>query len=86
MFTLDQSLQFSYLYSAVIMLPDCLALTVWCPHVSVHRIVEEPMLEGISKDHLIQHFLRKRAYMKFSSTLSNCTLKTFSDGDSTKFC
>lgn len=48
-----------------------------------HRNVEQPMLEGTSKDHLVQSFLVKGDYMGFSGILSNCILKAHRGGNST---
>jgi len=44
-----------------------------------HRIVEQPRMEGTSKDHLVQRLVEEGAYMKLPSTLSSSILKT-SDG------
>ena len=51
--------------------------------ITSHRIIEQPMLEGTTKDHLIQPFVGKRASMRLSSTLPNCILETSSGRHST---
>lgn len=46
-------------------------------------ITELVRLEGTLKDYLVQCFVGKGVYMRMSGTLSNNTLKNFSDGDFT---
>lgn len=47
-----------------------------------HRNVEQPRLEGTSKDHLVQLFVGQGASMRLSY-LSNPILKTSTEGDYT---
>lgn len=47
------------------------------------RIIEQPRLEWTSKSYLLQPFVEKGAQMRLPSTLSSCTLKASSAGDTT---
>lgn len=51
--------------------------------IFVHRITKYPRWEGASKDLPAQAFVGNRTYMKISTTLLNCILKVFRNGDFT---